>query len=107
MLLLRVASRQELLQRVIPFVCRRKRPEVSLLSSSKGRELLTWVQDLLRLAVAGTERRVQLEVVHVVQERRTNREEHVLQEGKKRRRDVSDWRQMDDPIEGLTLKWEI
>lgn len=41
-------------------------------------EILTRMQDFLRLAVTGTERGVEFEVIDVVQEGRANRKEHIL-----------------------------
>lgn len=41
--------------------------------------LLTWMQNFLCLRMAGTEGAVEFEVIHIVQECTTHREEHVLQ----------------------------
>jgi hypothetical protein len=48
-------------------------------TNNKLRRLLTWVQNFLCFRMAGTKWAVEFEVVHVIQECTTHREEHILQ----------------------------
>ena len=49
-----------------------------IMKTSTGRSTLTWMQDFLGFWVTGTEGRVELEMVDIVEESRTDREEDVL-----------------------------
>ena len=52
--------------------------EKNIMKTSTGSSTLTWMQDFLCFWVAGTEGGVELEVVDIVEESWTHREEYVL-----------------------------
>lgn len=86
MLLLGIPSRQKLLQCVITFIYRGVHDSIrydvnwvtAQVETGQRSKQLTRMQNFLRFAVTGTERRIQLKVVHIIEKRRTDGKEYVL-----------------------------